>query len=99
MAETASTDNLSVATLTSRPRSRKRATVSASALAQHLDCSRSYIGKLEAEGYEVTTSRTIRTASPTCDTCGVSGSNRRAVNITDYWNNHAMWTMSNLQVR
>jgi hypothetical protein len=33
-----------------RPRSRKAATVSASALAQHLDCSQSYIGKLEAEG-------------------------------------------------
>src|SRR3954453_16783330 len=26
------------------------ATVSASALAQHLDCSRTYVGKLEAEG-------------------------------------------------
>jgi hypothetical protein len=34
----------------SRPRARKPATVSASALALHLDCSRSYIGKLEAEG-------------------------------------------------
>jgi hypothetical protein len=34
----------------SRPRSRKPANVSASALAQHLDCSRTYIGKLEAEG-------------------------------------------------
>jgi hypothetical protein len=33
-----------------RPRSRKPATVSASALAQHLDCSRACIGKLEAEG-------------------------------------------------
>ena len=33
-----------------RPRSRRPATVSASALAQHLDCSRTYIGKLEAEG-------------------------------------------------
>jgi hypothetical protein len=35
-----------------RPRSRRfRAeTVSASALAQHLDCSRTYISKLEAEG-------------------------------------------------
>jgi hypothetical protein len=33
-----------------QPRSRKPATVSASALAQHLDCSRTYIGKLEAEG-------------------------------------------------
>jgi phage terminase Nu1 subunit (DNA packaging protein) len=31
-------------------RSRKPATVSASALAQHLDCTRTYIGKLEAEG-------------------------------------------------
>ena len=34
----------------SRRRSVKRATVSASALALHLDCSRTYIGKLEAEG-------------------------------------------------
>jgi hypothetical protein len=33
-----------------RPRSRKTATVSASALALHLDCTRTYIGKLEAEG-------------------------------------------------
>jgi hypothetical protein len=33
-----------------RRRSAKPATVSASALAQHLDCSRTYIGKLEAEG-------------------------------------------------
>jgi hypothetical protein len=33
-----------------RPRSRKPATVSASALAQHLDCTRTYVGKLEAEG-------------------------------------------------
>jgi len=32
------------------PRSRKAETVSASALALHLDCSRTYIGKLEAEG-------------------------------------------------
>ena len=34
----------------SRPRPTKPATVSASALALHLDCSRTYIGKLEAEG-------------------------------------------------
>jgi hypothetical protein len=34
----------------SRRRPAKPATVSASALAQHLDCSRTYIGKLEAEG-------------------------------------------------
>jgi hypothetical protein len=33
-----------------RPRSRKAATVSASALALHLDCSRQYVDKLEAEG-------------------------------------------------
>jgi hypothetical protein len=33
-----------------RPRTRKPATVSASALAVHIDCSRQYIGKLEAEG-------------------------------------------------
>jgi hypothetical protein len=38
------------ATLVRASRSRKPATVSASALAQHLDCSRTYIGKLEAEG-------------------------------------------------
>ena len=34
----------------SRRRSAKPATVSASALALHLDCSRTYVGKLEAEG-------------------------------------------------
>ena len=33
-----------------RPRPRKPAPVSASALALHLDCSRTYLGKLEAEG-------------------------------------------------
>src|SRR5262245_24020772 len=46
MAETATIDRLPVA----KPRSRKPATVSASALALHLDCSRAYIDKLEAEG-------------------------------------------------
>ena len=50
MAETVSSDGSSVAKPISRPRSAKPATVSASALAQHLDCSRTYIGKLEAEG-------------------------------------------------
>ena len=50
MTETASTDHSPVAKPVSRPRSAKPATVSASALAQHLDCSRTYIGKLEAEG-------------------------------------------------
>jgi hypothetical protein len=39
-----------VAKPVSRPRSRKPATASASALALYLDCSRTYIGKLEAEG-------------------------------------------------
>jgi hypothetical protein len=34
----------------SRPRSAKPATVSATALARHLDCGRTYIGKLEADG-------------------------------------------------
>jgi hypothetical protein len=46
MTETVTMDRPSVA----KPRSRKPATVSASALALHLDCSRTYIGKLEAEG-------------------------------------------------
>ena len=50
MAETVTIARPSVAKPASRPRSRKPATVSASALALHLDCSRSYIGKLEAEG-------------------------------------------------
>jgi hypothetical protein len=50
MAETVAIDRPSVAKPVSRPRSRKPATVSASALALHLDCSRAYIGKLEAEG-------------------------------------------------
>lgn len=50
MAETVNSDGPSVAKPVSRRRSRKPATVSASALAQHLDCSRSYIAKLEAEG-------------------------------------------------
>src|SRR6478752_8248468 len=46
MTETVAPDAKPVA----RPRSRKPATVSASALALHLDCTRAYIGKLEAEG-------------------------------------------------
>ena len=50
MAETASIDRPSVAKPVSRPRSTKSSTVSASALALHLDCSRTYIGKLQAEG-------------------------------------------------
>jgi hypothetical protein len=50
MNETVGIDRPSVAKPVSRPRSTKPATVSASALALHLDCSRTYIGKLEAEG-------------------------------------------------
>jgi hypothetical protein len=50
MTETVTGDRLPGAKPVSRPRSRRPASVSASALAQHLDCSRTYIGKLEAEG-------------------------------------------------
>src|SRR5260221_781613 len=50
MTEPGIVDRPSVAKPVSRPRSRKPATVSASALALHLDCSRTYIGKLETEG-------------------------------------------------
>ena len=50
MTETVTIDRPPVAKPVSRPRSTKPATVSASALALHLDCSRTYIGKLEAEG-------------------------------------------------
>jgi len=50
MAEIITIDRPSVAKPVSRPQSRKPATVSASALALHLDCSRTYIGKLEVEG-------------------------------------------------
>jgi hypothetical protein len=46
MAETVSIDRPSVAKPVSRPRSRKPAVVSASALALHLDCSRTYVVKL-----------------------------------------------------
>jgi hypothetical protein len=47
---TVSIDRPSVTKSVSPPRSRKPTILSASALAQHLDCSRAYIGKLEAEG-------------------------------------------------
>jgi hypothetical protein len=69
----------------SRRRSAKPATVSASALAQHLDCSRSYIRKLEAEGViqrQGDGSRSMRRVRPICGSCGASGSNRRAVRQT-----------------
>ena len=50
MTETVANDRPPVAKPVSRPRSREPATVSASALALHLDCSRTYVAKLEAEG-------------------------------------------------
>ena len=50
MAETVSVASPLVAKPVPRRRSRKLATVSASALALHLDCTRTHIGKLEAEG-------------------------------------------------
>jgi hypothetical protein len=50
MTETASSDGSSAVEPVSRRRSAKRVTVSASALAAHLDCSRTYVSKLEAEG-------------------------------------------------
>jgi len=46
MAEAVTVDRPPVA----KPVARQRSSVSASALAQHLDCSRAYIGKLEADG-------------------------------------------------
>ena len=49
MTETVTIDRPSVAKAVRR-RSAKPATVSTTALALHLDCSRTYIGKLEAEG-------------------------------------------------
>ena len=50
MTETVGMDRPPVVKPVSRPRSAKPVTASASALALHLDCSRTYIGKLEAEG-------------------------------------------------
>jgi hypothetical protein len=50
MAQTVTIDRPPVAKPVSRPRSSKPATVSASVLALHLDSSRTYTGKLEAEG-------------------------------------------------
>ena len=84
MTETVSSDGSSVAKPIPRPRSTKSATVSASALALHLDCSRTYVGKLEAEGviqrqgdgFPLDASRW-----PICGSCGASGSNRRALRL------------------
>ncbi|PSO17522.1 hypothetical protein [Bradyrhizobium sp. MOS002] len=51
MAETVTNERPTAArAAVSRKRSAKPTTVSASALALHLDCSRTYVGKLEAEG-------------------------------------------------
>ena len=49
MTETVAIVRPSVTKPVSRQRSAKPVIVSASVLAQHLDCSRTYIGKLEAE--------------------------------------------------
>src|SRR5262245_32929277 len=60
-------------------------TVSASALAHHLDCSRAYIGKLEAEGVIRRQSDGFpldKAALRTCDTCGARDGNRHAVRQT-----------------
>jgi hypothetical protein len=63
-----------------RPRSRKPATVSASALAVHLDCSRTYIGKLEAKGVIQRQGDDFPLDTlPICDTCGANiGDHREA---------------------
>src|SRR4026209_2759201 len=50
MAQSVAIGRPSVAKPVCRPRSKTAATVSASALALHLDCSRTYVSKLEAEG-------------------------------------------------
>ena len=50
MTETVAIARPSVTKPVSRQRSAKPVLVSASVLAQHLDCSRTYIGKVEAEG-------------------------------------------------
>ena len=82
MTEAVSSDGSSVAKPVSRPRPRKPATTaSASALAQHLDCSRTYIGKLEAEGViqRQGDGFPLDRAALSCGTCDVSASNRPAV--------------------
>ena len=81
MAEFVATDRPSVAKPVPRPRSRKPATVSASALALHLDCSRTYIGKLVAEGVirrQGDSFRSTGAALLTCDTCDASVSGHLA---------------------
>ena len=50
MTETVTVDRAPVTKPVARRRSAKPVTVSASALALHLDCSRTYVTKLEAEG-------------------------------------------------
>ena len=81
MTATVTIDRPSVAKAVSRPRSRKPVTVSASALVLHLDCSRTYVGKLGAEGVIQRQGDgfcSIGAELPTCDTCGANGSNHRA---------------------
>ena len=81
MAETVGIDRPPVAKPVSRPRSRRPATVSASALTLHLDCSWTYIGKLEAEGVIQQQGNGFpldRAVLLTCDTCGASIGDHRA---------------------
>lgn len=86
MSETVTIDRASVDKLVSRPRSRKPAAVSASTLAQHLDCSRAYIAKLATEGVLHRAGGSgfdlMRRVWPTYGSCGASGGNRHAVRRT-----------------
>ena len=86
MTESITIGRRTVAKLSPNRRSAKPATVSAAVLALHLDCGRTYIGKLEAEGviqrqgdgFQARQSGVL----PTCDTCGVSGGDRRVARLT-----------------
>jgi hypothetical protein len=77
------------------------ATVSASALALHLDCSRTYIGKLESEGV-IQRQGNGFPLEPRClpaDTCGASGGNHcapRPTLITRFFSIRRSCTVSTL---
>lgn len=90
-------------------------TVSASALTLHLDCSRTYSGKLEAEGViqrQGDGFPLIRAVLPTCDACGASGGSPHAVRPTlitsgprprccncDRWRRCANWCAGRMSMR
>ena len=68
-----------------RSRTARPATVSATALALHLDCGRTYIHKLEAEGVIQRQGDGFPLDArvwPICGSCGASGGNRRAARRT-----------------